>query len=143
MLQFPGYKKYKYSRMKKQEIKFIYNSGKKTDRDAYALIKSLDKHVVNELDVLHNKMTPTQLAGLAESLHVSIDGLFDTSLDVYNKEIREISDDDKLTIINNDMSFLKTPIVISQAGDAVVLTSPFDLNPIDMVIGGLKNDTYK
>ncbi len=128
--------------MKKEELKFIYNSGKKTDRDAYALIKSLDKHIINELDILHNKMTPTQLATLAESLHVSIDGLFDTSADIYNKEIRSVSDDDKLTILHAEMSFLKTPIVITQAGDAVVLESPFDLNPIDMVIAGLKEDGY-
>jgi arsenate reductase-like glutaredoxin family protein len=128
--------------MKKEEIKFIYNSGKKTDRDAYALIKSLDKHVINELDVLHNKMTPTQLASLAESLHVSIDGLFDTGVDIYNKEIRSVSDDDKLTIIHGDMSFLKTPIVISQTGEAAVLQTPFDLNPIDLVIGGLNEDSY-
>jgi arsenate reductase-like glutaredoxin family protein len=128
--------------MKKEELKFIYNSGKKTDRDAYALIKSLDKHIINELDIVHNKMTPTQLATLAESLHVSIDGLFDTSADIYNKEIRSVSDDDKLTILHAEMSFLKTPIVITQAGDAVVLESPFDLNPIDMVIAGLKEDGY-
>lgn len=128
--------------MKKEELKFIYNSGKKTDRDAYALIKSLDKHIINELDIVHNKMTPTQLATLAESIHVSIDRLFDTSADIYNKEIRSVSDDDKLTILHAEMSFLKTPIVITQAGDAVVLESPFDLNPIDMVIAGLKEDGY-
>jgi hypothetical protein len=40
--------------MKKEELKFIFNSSKKTDRDAYALIKSLDKHVINELDIFHN-----------------------------------------------------------------------------------------
>jgi arsenate reductase-like glutaredoxin family protein len=128
--------------MKKIELKFIYNSGKKSDRDAYALIKSLDKHIINELDIVHNKMTPTQLASLAESLGVSIDGLFDTNVDIYNKKLRSISDDDKLTILNAEMSFLKTPIVISQTGEALVLSSPFDINPIDMVIEGLKTDTY-
>ncbi len=128
--------------MKKEELKFIYNSSKKTDRDAYALIKSLDKHVINELDILHNKMTPTQLAALAENLRVSIDGLFDTTADIYNKKIRSISDDDKLTIIHAEMSFLKTPIVVKQTGEAVILRSPFDINPIDMVISGLKEDSY-
>jgi arsenate reductase-like glutaredoxin family protein len=87
-------------------------------------------------------MTPTQLAALAENLRVSIDGLFDTSADIYNKKIRSISDEDKLTIIHAEMSFLKTPIVVKQTGEAVVLRSPFDINPIDMVISGLKDDSY-
>lgn len=128
--------------MKKEELKFIYNSRKKTDRDAYALIKSLDKHIINELDILHNKLTPTQLATLADSLGVSIDGLFDTTADIYNEKIRSISDDDKLTIIHAEMSFLRTPIVVSQTGEAVILLSPFDINPIDMVISGLKENSY-
>ncbi len=128
--------------MRTEELKFIYNSGKKTDRDAYALIKSLDKHIINELDILHNKMTPTQLAALAESLQASIDGLFDTTADIYNKKIRSISDDDKLTILHAEMSFLKTPIVMTETGKAVVLLSPFDINPIDMVINGLKENSY-
>lgn len=128
--------------MKKEELKFIYNSSKKTDRDAYALIKSLDKHIINELDILHNKLTPTQLATLADSLGVSIDGLFDTTADIYNEKIRSISDDDKLTIIHAEMSFLRTPIVVSQTGEAVILLSPFDINPIDMVISGLKENSY-
>jgi arsenate reductase-like glutaredoxin family protein len=127
--------------MKKTELKFIYNSEKKSDREAFGLLKALNRHIINDLDIRHNVMTPTQLVELANKLRVRIDGLFDTTLDIYTKSIESISDKDKLTLINANMSFLKTPIIINEDGFATVLLSPFSVHPIDMAIDGLQNNT--
>jgi arsenate reductase-like glutaredoxin family protein len=127
--------------MKKTELKFIYNSEKKSDREAFGLLKALNRHIINDLDIRHNAMTPTQLVELANKLRVRIDVLFDTTLDIYTKSIESISDKDKLTLINANMAFLKTPIIINEDGFATVLLSPFSVHPIDMAIDGIQNNT--
>ncbi len=128
--------------MKKQEIKFIYNSKKKRDREAFGLIKALDKHVINELDTSKNKMTETQLAELAEKLSVTIDDLFDPNTEEYSEKFKSLSDEDKLLLINTDMSLLKTPIVVRSDNTAIVLKSPFEIHPLDLEIEGTKNRKF-
>ncbi len=128
--------------MKKQEIKFIYNSAKKRDREAYGLITALENHVINELDISKNKMTETQLAGLAEKLAVSFDDLFDLSESEFATKMKSASDEDKLLLIHSDMSLLKTPIVVLENGTAAVLKSPFDLHAIGLEIDGVKNNKF-
>lgn len=122
--------------MKKQELKFIYNSQKKRDREGYGLITALEKHVINELDISKNKMTETQLAELADSLKVSIFELVDPGADRYTEEIKSLSDNDVLTMVHQDMTLLKTPIIVREDGSAIFLLTPFDLHPIDLDIDG-------
>ena len=126
--------------MKKNEIKFIYNSTKKNDREAYGYAVSLDKHKINELDISKTKITPTQLAELAQKLNVPIIELFDKNSSYYrdNIEGKDLEEDDLLTILKGEPDSLKTPIMIS-AEKAVVLDSKYDTNTIDMAIEGIKN----
>ncbi len=128
--------------MKKQEIKFIYNSKKKQDREAFGLITALDKHIINEFDTSKDRMTETQLAELAHKLSVSFDDLFDPNSDQYSDKFKSISDEDKLLVINTDMSLLKTPIVVRSDGTATVLKSPFEIHPLDLEIDGTKNNRF-
>lgn len=124
--------------MKKEEIKFIYNSDKLTDRRALGYVTALDKHVINEFDVTKNSLTETQLAQLADRLNEPVERLIDTSHERYGSEVKGkgLSDEDILTIIINDFSMLKTPII--QIGNqAYVLASSYDTNRVDMAIEGV------
>lgn len=126
--------------MKKNEIKFLYNSTKKNDREAYGYAVSLNKHKINELDVSKTGITPTQLAELAQKLNVPIIELFDKNSSYYRDNIadKDLEEDDLLTILKGEPDSLKTPIMIS-ADKAVFLESKFDTNNIDMAIEGIKN----
>ena len=122
--------------MKKRELKFIYNSQKKRDREGYGLITALEKHIINELDISRNKMTETQLAELADVLKVPIPELVDSGADHYTDKIKSLSDQDTLTMIHEDMTLLKTPIVIREDGSASLLLTPFELHPADLAVDG-------
>lgn len=125
--------------MKKNEIKFLYNSHKKDDREAYGYISSLDKHKINEIDVSKVPLTATQLAELAQKLDVPIIRLFDENCSYYrdNIEGKDLDDNDLLTILREEKECLKTPIMISSE-KGVVLKSKYDTNTIDMAIEGIK-----
>lgn len=124
----------------KNEIKFLYNGDKLEDREAFAYVLTLHKHVINELDVSKNEMTPTQLLELAKKLNKSIIDLFDKKSDFFKTNIqgKEIEETDLLTLLIKEKSALRTPILVSADG-AKVIEYPRDTIKIDMVfneIGG-------
>ena len=130
--------------MKKREIKLIYNSTYTKDREAYATLSALDGYVVNELDVKHNDMTPTQLAKLANDLHKGVKDLVDTNSQNYDDKLLKMADEDLLETLHQDMSLLKTPIIRKEDSSAIFLTSPYNIYPVDLEINGIKrenNDT--
>lgn len=126
--------------MKKNEIKFLYNSTKKNDREAYGYAVSLDKYKINELDVSKTKLTSTQLAELAQKLNVPIIELFDKNSSYYRDNIagKDLEEGDLLTVLKEECDSLKTPIMVS-AEKAAFLESKYDTNNIDLAIGGIKN----
>ena len=126
--------------MTKNEIKFLYNSNKKDDREAYGYAKSLNKHKINELDVARTKLTQTQISELALKLNVPIRELFDEKSSYYRDNIagKDLEDDDLLTVLKAEADCLKTPIMISEK-KAIFLESKYDTNNIDMAIEGIKN----
>lgn len=131
--------------MQKNEIKFLYNSSNKDEREAYAYAISLKKHKINELDISKTKLTRIQLAQLATKLKVSVIELFDSKSSYYRDEIKgkEWEDNDLLLILTEEIDALKTPIMV-YADKAVFLGSKYDTNKIDLAIEGIKNsDTDK
>ncbi len=120
--------------LEKNEIKFLYNGNKMEDKEAYAYILTLHKHVINELDVSKNDMTPTQLSELAKKLNKRIIDLFDKDSDYFKENIqgKNIVESDLLTLLIKEKSALKTPIIISEE-KAEVLAYPRDTIKMDMV----------
>jgi|SRR5690606_24514117 len=125
--------------MTKNEIKFLYNSNKKDDREAYGYAKSLNKHKINELDIARTKLTPTQISELALKLNVPIIELFDEKSSYYRDNIagKDLEDDDLLTVLKAEADCFKTPIMVSEK-KAVFLESKYDTNNIDIAIEGIK-----
>jgi arsenate reductase-like glutaredoxin family protein len=97
------------------EVKFIYNSDKISDRETYAYLKSLHQHVINEIDIAHNDLTSTQLSELANKLNVRIIDLFDRSSQGFknNLEGKDVQEEDLLMILQKDRDAFKTPIIIT------------------------------
>ncbi len=118
----------------KNEIKFLYNSNKMEDKEAYAYALTLHKHTINELDVSKNDMTPTQFSELAKKLDTRIIDLFDKDSDYFKKNIqgKDIVESDLLTLLVKEKSALKTPILITEEM-ATVLAYPRDTISMDMV----------
>jgi arsenate reductase-like glutaredoxin family protein len=124
--------------MTKNEIKFLYNSGKKDDREAYGYALSLNKHKINELDVARTQLTSTQLSELAQKLNIPIIELFDEKSSYYRDNVsgKDIDENGLLTILKAEVVCLKTPIMIYE-NKAVFLESKYDTNTIDMAIEGI------
>ena len=124
--------------MKKNEIKFLYNSGKKDDREAYAYALSLNKHKINEVDVARTELTSTQISELAQKLNIPIIELFDQNSSYYRDNIvgKDMNEQDLLTILKAEIDCLKTPIMVYE-DKAVILESKYDTNNIDMAIQGI------
>lgn len=120
--------------LEKNEIKFLYNGKKLEDREAYAYALTLHKHVINELDVSKNDLTPTQILELAKKLNKRIIDLFDKKSEHFKANIqgKDMDETDLLTVLIKEKSALKTPILISANG-ASVLEYPRDTIKVDMV----------
>lgn len=120
----------------KKEIKFLYNGNKLEDREAYAYVLTLHNHVINELDLSKNDMTPTQFLELANKLDKRVIDLFDKDSDYFKANIqgKDIEETDLLTLLIKEKSALKTPILISEE-NAEVLEYPRDTIKMDMVFG--------
>jgi arsenate reductase-like glutaredoxin family protein len=116
------------------EIKFLYNSKKISDKETYAYIQSLHEHEINELDVSKNDLTPTQLSELADTMGVRIIDLFDKSSAYFKENIegKDLEENDLLNILVREKSALETPIMISKEGAKVVKSSS-DIINMDMI----------
>jgi arsenate reductase-like glutaredoxin family protein len=118
----------------KNEIKFLYNSNKMSDKEAYGYVLTLHRHVINELDLAHNDLTPTQVKELATKLNKRIIDLFDKDSDYFKNNIqgKDIEETDLLTVLIREKSAMKTPIFISEE-IAEVVEFPRDTIKMDMV----------
>jgi arsenate reductase-like glutaredoxin family protein len=114
----------------KEEIKFYYNSGILEDRRGLGYALALKNHVINEVDVKFQRITPSQLVTLSRKLAIKVS-------DLLNEQMAEdLSDEDIVNLISNDMDLLKTPIVEAGAF-ATFLGSSYDLIKLDMAINNL------
>lgn len=126
---------------RKMELKFIYNSNQLKEREALAYILSLDKHVINEVDLYKIKMTERQLAELAQKLGVEISGLLDKEKEYFKDNLKDsnLSDNDILGIIKSNPEVLKTPIVETE-DSATFVGSGYDFNKIDLEFNSNKDE---
>lgn len=117
-----------------KELQLIYNSAKNTDKQVFALLKSLKHYVVNELDIQHNTMTPRRLAELAESLNVEISDLINQDSAEFRQKFNALSHDEQLSRIQQDIELLKTPIIQKDQNEARFVESPETLYSMDLEI---------
>ncbi|WP_194972895.1 thioredoxin domain-containing protein [Aquiflexum lacus] len=119
--------------LEKNEIKFLYNSNKLQDREAYGYVLTLHNHKINELDISKNDMTPTQFSELAKKMNVRIIDLFDLKSEYFKKNIegKDINEEDLLGILSKEKTALKTPIFVSE-NMVKVIEYPREIISMDM-----------
>jgi len=123
------------------EINFIYNSNSLQEREALGYVKSLGNHVVKETDIYNDSLTERMLADIARKLDIKVSDLFDPENDKYKDELKnaDFEANDVLKMISEDLSLLRTPIMVYKHG-AKFVKSPYDTNSIDMTIEDIQSE---
>lgn len=124
--------------MRKKEIELIYNSDIPNDKEALAVLESLSKRIINEFDVKKMTMTPRQIAELANDLDIQPINLIDKQSKGYLKTFENLSTDDLLSVINKNMTLLKTPI-IREDGSTKFLDSSYSEYAKDLKLNDANN----
>ena len=117
------------------EILFIYNSELQEDRKALGYALALQKHTVKEFDVQKEKLTPTQLEMIIDSLKLEdTEDLMDHNSTIYKEEYAAVKLDreDVVKTLAKRPQLIKTPLVILKEGTKF-LGSGYDLIRDDMV----------
>ncbi|WP_372745859.1 arsenate reductase family protein [Lutibacter sp.] len=113
-----------------RQITFYYNSNSIRAKKAFAYIQAQGLPIL-EIDILKTKLTGTQIAEIADKLHMEIKDLVNLEHPSYHSECRyhNFSDNDWIKMIQHNPQILKQPIVIK--GDKIILVeTPSDVNKI-------------
>ncbi len=100
------------------EITLIFHSDKDEDKKMRAFVETISTFKIKSLDLKRDSLTETQLAEIADKMHVSINDLLDSSyMDSIKTEkgiqyLKLMSRQDVLTLIKQNPTFLATPILI-------------------------------
>ncbi|MDG1334152.1 MAG: ArsC/Spx/MgsR family protein [Crocinitomicaceae bacterium] len=106
-----------------KEITVIYDSNEHIGRQilAYAQTENLPIH---DVDLVHQKLTPTHWVGLAKRLNIEVKNLVNTDdPDFVQKfgDVSELSEDDWLKLFVHNPDILRAPIVMK--GEKIVMMS--------------------
>ena len=101
-----------------RELTLIYHSEKTDDKKARAYVESFPSLTIKTLDLARDKVTETQLAQIADKMHVPIEALVDLSYDDRStvvrqtKSIKEMDSGELLILLRHNAKLLATPILI-------------------------------
>lgn len=115
------------------EILFIYNSQKLSDRQALGFINCLPRWKIKEVDLAKERLTELQLHQLADMLNVQPKEIVDKSSDLYKKMYSgaNLSGQDTITALSQNPELTKTPIAVFH-NHAKNLGSPYQVVKWDM-----------
>lgn len=125
---------------KDNEILLIYNSEKQQDRKTKGYADSLKNHALNERDVLSDNLTETQLAEMANDMHVEISELIDKNSEFYMNQLKgkSFSDDQLTKLMVKNPELIRTPIAYL-GSKAFFVGSSYDFVNQDFDIEGVKS----
>lgn len=124
--------------IEKNEILFIYNPSDFLEREAFGYAKALKNFVIKEFDVLKDHFTQQQIVEISNRLNVSITELIDVQYLEQHKSISDLSSEDLLTYIQNNLSILNTPIALYH-DSAEFVKSPYNFIKKDLAIKGVQS----
>jgi arsenate reductase-like glutaredoxin family protein len=114
----------------KNELTLIYHSAKENDKKARAYCASLPDYKPKMLDLKRDQLTETQLAEIADKMQIPIKELVDASYEdacMDRTHVKQMSDEDILTVLVGNPEILKTPIVLMGDGRCFHPGSSYDL----------------
>ena len=119
-----------YTTMKiaKNEILFIYNSQKLSDRQALGYISCLPKWKIKEVDLDKERLTELQINQLADMLNYTPKEIVDKSSALYKTMYAgaNLSVNDTIKAMSQNQELIKTPIAIFH-NQAKRLGSPYQV----------------
>jgi arsenate reductase-like glutaredoxin family protein len=101
-----------------RELTLIYHSEKTDDKRARAYVESFPSLAIKTLDLARDKVTETQLAQIADKMHVAIEALVDVTYDDRStaarssESIKQMDRAELLVLIRHNPKLLATPILI-------------------------------
>lgn len=106
-----------------KEITVIYDSNEHIGRQilAYAQTENIPIH---DVDLAHQKLTPTHWVGLAKRMNIEVKDLVNTEDPDFVKKfghVDELSEDDWLKLLVHNPDILRAPIVMK--GEKIVMMS--------------------
>lgn len=112
----------------KNEILFIYNSQKLSDREALGYINCLPKWKIKEVNLDKDRLTELQIKQLADMLNFAPKEIIDKSTDLYKRMYAGagLSEKDTIKALSQNPELIKTPIAVFH-NQAKRLGSPYQV----------------
>lgn len=106
-----------------REILILYKPQEKKDHNTYVMAKQISNHI-HEIDVLKQKLTPTQLKEIIDKLGVKVEDIIERESEVYNEVYKDKAFDEAgwIDILIQNPDLLKTPIVFKGKRGLVIQT---------------------
>lgn len=126
------------------EMTLIFNSDKHDDQKARGYAEALQGFKIKTIDLAREKITETQLAGIANMMKVQIEDLVDPTYDdhisVHKEGLNMMDRQSMLTLMVHDTKLIATPIAII-GKHAYKFGTGYDLLKEKMVqeVAGLKS----
>ncbi len=116
---------------KDREILIFYKPKEKKDHNTYVLATQLSDQI-REVDVLKDKITPTQLKEIIDKLGVKVDDLIERESEIYEKVYKDKAFDEAgwIDVLVRNPDLLKTPIVF-KGKKGVLIETPSNVLSLD------------
>ncbi|MDY0780881.1 hypothetical protein [Tenacibaculum sp. IB213877] len=110
-----------------RQITFIYSSNSSRAKQTFAYAKAEGLPIL-EFDILKNKLTGTQIAEIAERLHIKIEDLVNQEHPSYTElfEPHILSENDWIKMIQHNPEIMKQPIAI-RGNKTILIETPSDI----------------
>lgn len=114
-----------------REIVIYWKPGENKDKNTYTLARQISNHI-EEIDIIKNPPTQTQLKELVDLLDVNIESLIETESEIYKKQFdgMQLEEPDWLIALVRNPSMIKTPIVI-KGKKALIIETPSNVLALD------------
>ncbi|MGJ8738607.1 ArsC/Spx/MgsR family protein [Zobellia laminariae] len=113
-----------------KQITFYYSSKSLRAKQALAYAKA-EGLPVEEIDLLKNKLTGTQILELAERLQLEVADLVNKEIPAYKKHFKQysLSTDDWIKMIRYNPEIIKQPIAL-RGNKTILVKNPIDITKL-------------
>ena len=114
----------------KRQITFYYSSKSMRAKQALAYAKA-EGLPIEEIDLLKNKLTGTQILELAERLQLEVADLVNKEIPAYKKHFEQysLSTDDWIKMIRYNPQIIKQPIAL-RGNKTILVKTPTDITKL-------------
>lgn len=114
-----------------REITIFYKPGIKKDTNTYTLARQVSSHI-REIDVMKDKVTPTQLKEIVDMLGVDVEKLIERDSDTYREQFHDKDFDESgwIDVLAKNPDMMRTPIVF-KGKKGIIIETPSNVLKLD------------